>query len=480
MSTIQYANWTFWEKYFFRVFFIFFFLQLVPIKGAFYTQWFTQDWSEMHIRDIPRFSSGGVSFYRVVSSHQEVTDNREKQKVNVEAVDKKVIKGEDAPFNIISYINYFILLGIGLVGGVIWSLLDRNRKSYNVLLYFSTAIVAIAFAIKLQGLTFSKVFPTQMPELALTQWNTPFGDFTAQKLYWIQFSFVHSYEIFAGLAELAIMVFLFFRQTRAIGAALAVAMIGNIAYANHAYDGGIHLAAFSFTIGGFYVLWPYLRKVFQLLIKEKDIVEPIYKYEFNTPIKKVARVVVKTFLFLFFFMYAGYLHYENYRYDSYKVPQNPGLEDARGYYEVTEFILGGDTLQYDPTDSVRWNHVTLEKWSTLSYAVNNSFIIHGEAGRGKQYEDINRTYESAGTGGGRRHFYYEINEENKTLNFYSKNKVYQSENFSLNYDRIDSETIILDGEIKLLPVKIRLVRKQKEYPLYHNRYDGDFVYSAFK
>ncbi|ULT40379.1 hypothetical protein KRR40_37130 [Niabella defluvii] len=73
-------------------------------------------------------------------------------------------------------------------------------------------LVSYAMIVRLQGLTFSKIFPSQMPELALTQLNTPFGDFVAQKLYWIQFSFVHNFERYAGYAELVIMFTLFSGQ----------------------------------------------------------------------------------------------------------------------------------------------------------------------------------------------------------------------------------------------------------------------------
>jgi len=476
MKTVKQYIWTNWEKFFFRLFFIYFFLLIIPLKGSFYTQWFTQNWAEMHIRDIPRFAGNGLSFVKVVSSYEQVNDLREKQKGSVARKGSHTIKGENAPFNVVSYINHFILIGLGIVGSLIWGLIDRNRENYRVLLYFSSVMVSFALAIQLQGLTFSKIFPTQMPDLALTQLNTPFGDFTAQKLYWIQFSFVHGYEVFAGLAELAIMIFLFFRQTRALGAALAVAMIGNITYANHAYDGGIHLAAFFFTVGGAYVLWPYFTRIYKLLVKEENTQDDLYYYPFAKPWEKVLRYGVKTFLLLFFFLYSGYLHWHNYKYDSYKVPANPGLVNARGLYDVEDFILNGDTIAYDPTDSSRWRAVTLEDWSTLSYSVNNAFMIHGEAGRGKQYEDINRTYESAGTGGGRRHYYYEIDSVAHKLNFYSKNKVYAQENFSLNYQRPNAETIILEGEIKSSPVKIKLVRRAKEYALFHDRNKGNFVY----
>lgn len=145
------------------------------------------------------------------------------------------LSSESGQFGIGSYFNWGIYFLIALAGGAIWTFLDRKRKNYTVLYYFITTLVALSLCIKLQGLTFSKVFPSQMPELALTQLNTPFGDFTAQKHYWIQFSFVPGYEIFAGLAELLIMALLFFRGTRAWGAAVLSAYMHYDNYKNDSY-----------------------------------------------------------------------------------------------------------------------------------------------------------------------------------------------------------------------------------------------------
>lgn len=459
--------WKVYEKFIFRVFFVFFFLLIIPLDFDYYKGWFTTDWSNLHIRDIGKLSGSSFNPIKIGATYEGADDK------GAEADSRfwvfKIIS-EDGIFGLASYANFLLAFGIGIVGAIVWTLLDRKRKNYQTLYYFLITAVSYSLLVRLQGLTFSKVFPTQMPELALTQLNTPFGDFTHQKLYWIQFSFVHGYEVFAGLAELAIMLFLLFRPTRALGAALSLAMIGNITLANHAYDGGIHLAAAFFTIGGAVVLWPYFLPVWHLLVKEKNASPVLRYYPFRKKWEKYFRLIFKTFIFLFFFVLSAYLHWQNYKYDSYKVPARQGLADVRGLYDVSEFKVNNQVLSYSPLDSVRWQNVTFEKWSTMSFTVHNTFLIHGEAGRGKQVKDIDRTYESAGTGGGRRHYYYEADTILKTLHFQSKNKVYKDEDFTLNYDRPSSDRIILWGKNQYMDsIYVVLDRKDKVYPLYEGR-----------
>ncbi|MBC8033953.1 MAG: hypothetical protein H7Y03_07390 [Chitinophagaceae bacterium] len=440
-STAGGTAWKGYELFVFRVAFIFFVLITVPLDPGYYKLWFTLDWSKLHIRDMGALAGRGMHFISIDS--------------------------ESGNFGLASYIDWFISLGIGIVGAVVWGLIDRKTTNYKVLYYFLTALVSHAMLIKLQGLTFSKVFPSQMPELAMTQLNTPFGDFTPQKLYWLQFSFVHGYEIFAGLAELMIMLLLFFRQTRAWGAALAIAMVGNIALANHLYDGGVHVLAMLYFIGGVFVLWRYLPAIWNLIVNEKDVTPSFYHYPFKKKWEKYLRLAFKTFVFVFFFGVSAYLHWHNYKYDSYKVPSRPGIAGTRGLYEVTEFRLNNKVIPYSPTDSVRWQNVSFEKWSTLSFSVFNTFNIHGEAGRGKQFKDVDRTYESAGTGGGRRHYYYEADSAAGKLVLFNKNKVYKDERMNLAYSRPTENRIILSGINETRDsLYIVLDRKDRTYPLY--------------
>lgn len=435
--------WTGTGKFAFRIAFIFFVLLFVPLDISYYTQWFTLDWSKLHIRDLGMLAGRGAHFL--------------------------TLKTESGQFGLGSYVNWGISFLIATVVAIVWSLVDRKTKNYRILYYFITAAVSFGLLIKLQGLTFSKIFPSQMPELALTQLNTPFGDFTAQKHYWIQFSFVPGYEIFAGFAELAIMLLLFFRRTRAWGAALSIAMVGNIAIANHVYDGGVHVLAMLYPLGGAFILWRYMPAIYKLLIREENTALNVYNYPFSRTWEKWLRVSFKTFVFLFFIVLAGYLHWHNYTYDSYKVPARAGLPDSRGNYSVTEFRLNNVVVPYSPLDKNRWQDVTFEKWSTISFTVFDSFIIHGEAGRGKQFKDVDRTYESAGTGGGRRHYYYEQDEAARSLVLYNKNKEYKSEIMRFKYERPSPGRIILNGvNANRDSVYVVLDKFEKNYPLYES------------
>jgi len=459
--------WTGFQKFAFRTFFVFFLIMLIPTDARYYQRWFTTDWENLHIRDIGSLSG---SSFKII----EVATKREGGNDTGGAPGKKefkyVIYPKSGEYGAWSYINWVIAFGIGIVGALIWTLIDKRSKNYNTLYYFLGALVSYSMLIRLQGLTFSKVFPTQMPDLAITQLNTPYGDFVAQKLYWIQFSFVHNFERYAGWAELVIMFALFFRSTRAIGAALSIAMIGVIALANHAYDGGIHLLASFYILGGLFVLWRYLPAIWKLIVGEKDVALDIVYYPFSKPWEKWVRIIFKSFIFFFFFGVSAYLHWQNYKYDSYKVPQNPGLANARGIYNVEYFKVNGEELPYSPLDSLRWQEVSLEKWSTLSFTVFNTFDIHGEAGRGKQYKDIDRTYESAGTGGGRRHFYYEIDSVNNTLTLQNKNKVYKNQVLTFHYQRPNSEEILLKGNNEYgQDIELLLKRKDKSYLIFQER-----------
>ncbi|MBB5440420.1 hypothetical protein HDC92_004121 [Pedobacter sp. AK017] len=461
---VEQRNWNSIEKYFFRTFFIFFFVLIVPLNLAYYQQWFHTDWANLHIRDMGKLSGSSFNPIKVAGQRPGANDTGG---IPVSKQSLLTIYPESGEFGLASYINWGLAFVIGLAGAAIWTVADRKTKNYNTLYYFLAAGVSYAMLIQLQGLTFSKIFPTQMPQLALTQLNTPFGDFVAQKLYWIQFSFVHDYEIFAGFAELLIMLFLFFRPTRALGAALALAMIGNIAFANHAYDGGIHLAATFYALGGAFVLWRYVPPLWKLIVKEENAELKMVYYPFSRPWEKNGRIAFKLFVFGFFFVTSAWLHWQNYRYDSYKVPSRPGLANARGLYDVAEFRINNKIIPYSPLDSVRWQDVTFEKWSTLSFSVFNTFMIHGEAGRGKQFKDVDRTYESAGTGGGRRHFYYETDTVNHILHLQNKNKVYAHQQFELHYSRPTASQVILWGKNEHHDsIYVVLNRKDKTYPLY--------------
>jgi hypothetical protein len=389
------SSWKGYQRVAFRVAFIFFILMSAPTNASWYTDLAAIDWTSLHYRDIydlARFSSG-FSFVG------------------------NTIFGN----SLNGYANWIITLLVAVGGAVAWSLLDRRRKEYNTLYYWLLAIVRYRAGIGIIGFGFTKLFPVQMPYPSVGILNTDFGDLTAQKIYWLSIGIVPWYQVFAGVVECVAGAMLFFRGTAAIGAALLIGALGSITYVNFAYDGGVHGYASYFVLLGSFVLAYYIPRLYNLLILEKFTIPVNHYPSFSEPWQRYTRIVLKAGTIVVFIVVLFYIQWVNFAYDPYKQPSSKGVRQLRGYYNVAEFRINNVTLPYSPLDSVRWQEVTFEKWTSLSYKVNKATVLDLSNGGGSPMRDINRTFELTGVAGGRRVFYYEVDTVAQTLYLQDKN-----------------------------------------------------------
>jgi hypothetical protein len=388
--------WKSYEKIAFRIAFIFFILMSIPTSPGWYTQVYHFDWTSLHYRDlydIARFQPAyvrGSGFY--------------------------------------GYGDWLILLVVALVGGTIWTLLDKKRTEYNVLYYWLSVVVRYRAAIGIIGFAFTKVLPVQMPYPSIGILNTNFGDLTAQKIYWLSISIVPWYQVFAGIVELTAGTLLFFRKTTTLGAIILFGALGDIVYVNFAYDGGVHVYSSYFVLFAAFLLAKDIPKIYQLFILERYTVPVDFSIDIKENWLKITRLVLKTGTIVLFLGVFFYLQLNNFLYDPYKQPAAKGVSTLRGYYRVKEFKLNNQVIPYSPQDSVGWQEVTFEKWSSLTFKQNKPTALDLSNGGGSPMRDINRTFEIAGVGGGRRVFYYEADTVNHIL--YLQDKYRESPDFA--------------------------------------------------
>ena len=160
-----------YEKFAFRLFFLYFLLQAVPLDWKYWQEVFLIDWSHLHYGAIfdlahysPRWSSGPQQ-----------------------------------------YTDWLILLAIALVGAMVWTAVDARRKSVvadDNLYYWLRVIVRYRLAIGMIAYGFIKLFPLQSPYPSLSNLNTNYGDFTRWKLFSLSLGIVPSYESFLGGVEI--------------------------------------------------------------------------------------------------------------------------------------------------------------------------------------------------------------------------------------------------------------------------------------
>lgn len=378
------ARWKGYQKILFRIAFVFFISIAIPNSVEWYKHVVAIDWTNLHYRDlydVARFGSGLNIFGNKLFG--------------------STLSG---------YANWIITLIAATVVGLIWTFIDSRRKNpaqaYNLLYYWLRAIVRYRAGIGIIGFGFTKLLPVQMPYPSTGLLNTDFGDLTAQKIYWLSIGIVPWYQIFAGIVEVTAGTLLFFRRTTLIGSVLLFGALGDIVYVNFAYDGGVHVYSSYFVLLSGFLLIHYIPALYRLLILEKTTI-PVYYYpEFSKTWQQYTRVGLKAATIAIFLPLFFYLQLINFWYDPYKQPATKGVTALRGYYAVTEFRLNDQIIPYSPLDSVRWSEATFENWTTLTFKVNRPTPLDLSNGGGDPQRDINRTFEVAGVGGGRRVFHY--------------------------------------------------------------------------
>ncbi|MBW8685709.1 hypothetical protein [Chitinophaga rhizophila] len=387
--------WPVYQRVAFRIAFIFFVIMSIPTSWNWYTHLFTMDWVHLKYRDVYDIARFQPNLWNITS--------------------------ESGRWGIASYASWLAALGIAVAGAVIWSLIDR-RKEYNILYYWLRVIVRYRAGIGIIGFGYTKLFPVQMPYPSISNLHTNFGDFTAQKIYWLSIGIVPWYQVFAGVVEVAAGVLLFFRGTAAIGAVLLAGALANITFVNFAYDGGVHVYSAYFVLLGLFILAYDIPKIYRLLVLEKYTVPVHYYPSFKEKWQRYVRYGLKTSAILLFVVILFYLQMWNYLYDPYKQPVHKGIADTKGYYNVTEFRLNNQVIPYSPLDTVRWQNVTFEKWSTITYQVNKPVWLDLSNGGGSPKNDVDRNFELAGVAGGRRFFYYEADTVRQELSLRDKNR----------------------------------------------------------
>lgn len=433
--------WSRQKKFGFRVLFIFMLAMSIPFSANWYKNVFTLDWSRPHYRDlydIARFQPNFVSLFggkrnRDVSDSPSadlpagkgkktsLTNGNLSDKNPSNQLVKNIVQLPQKRSFLVDYIDWGIAFLIGVIGAVIWSIFDRKSKSYHILYYWIRVVVRYRAGIGIIGFGFTKLFPTQMPYPSLGILNSNFGDFTAQKIYWLSVGVVPWYQVFGGVVEIAAGVMLFFRKTTTFGAILLAAALGDITFVNYAYDGGVHVYAFYFVVLGLFLAADDFPKLYNLLILERYTVPFRIYPNLEKPWLKYTRIGLKVLTFVIFFGVLTYTEIINFKYDPYKQPSTAGVKNLRGNYRVTEFRINGLNIPYNPIDSTRWQEATFENWTTLTFRVNRPVLIDPSNGGGSPMRDIQRTFEISGVAGGQRAFHYYADTIDKVLYLQDKN-----------------------------------------------------------
>ncbi|HUB62270.1 MAG TPA: hypothetical protein VL978_16255 [Puia sp.] len=418
-----------------RALFIFFFLLAAPLDWKYYRRLFQLDWGHL--------SYGAI-------------------------------------FDLAHYVpgNWGILPGVTVAGAVVWYGLGRvevrrdgavradGRKER--LYYWLRVIVRYRLAVGIIAYGFIKLFPLLSPYPSISNLNTDYGDFTRWKLFSLSLGIVPGYESFLGAVEIVSGLLLFFRKTASVGAFIIAVFLGNVFMSNLAYGGGEAVySLYLISLALFVLSWD-ARRLFDLLILQKQALPNRFRPVFARRWERVARLGLKGGVIFFFVILYGF---KTKKEGQYQFPVSKGLPGAAGVYNVSLFVLGRDTLAYSKTDPVRWQDVVLENWATLSIRSNRPVVLDSTNTERLDLPSEERDYELAGSAG--RHYYrYVVDTADRVLVLENKNPHYDREKGVLHYERPSGTRIVLTGVLGSDSVYAVLDRVDRKYLLEEARKHG--------
>lgn len=475
------APWKNYQKIAFRIAFLYFLFLCIPTYPAFYQRLFSLKFSKITYNDF-----------------QEIVAFWPPQLVTIES--------EEGVFGLYNYINLILVFVAAVIGGSVWSLVDRRSTQYSNLYYWIRVLARYRLAYGMIGWGLKKAFPMQMVYPTVGMLNTPFVDMAEKKLYWSHVGVSFGYTVFLGFAEIIPGLLLLHRKTSVLGAALAAVVTFNICIANHAYDAGVAVPAAYFALIGMFIAWYDLPKIWNLLVREKDVAPYRYYPNLSESWQRWTRgglkVVGNT---LFVVVAASLWAYGFFNGNNYNIPSTPGLANTKGYYNVTEFRLNGKLIPYSPQDSIRWQDALFESWSSLSYKTNRGAVadrmigysplrvkndqknrqlnqpetqLGGRLAGLKAPRDLGVTrWEVGGMAGERRYFFYKADTVNQVLYLQNKNVNARDERMTLHYSRPTEDRVILSGVNEFKDsIYVVLDRNDKKYPLVEGRQSAITAY----
>jgi hypothetical protein len=411
------VEWKKSERIIFRVLFIYFLIQAIPLDWKYFRQLSNIKWSQVHYADLFYISRYTPQFF---SSKQ------------------------NDGWGLNTLMDWAVILMVSLIGAVTWSYFDKRRKEYNDLYYLLRVILRYRLAIAVIADALIKVFPLQLPYPSLSLENTNYGDLTDWKIAHLAYGIAPSFEIFLGAVELFAAILLLNKKSASIGAVIITGFVGNVFLSNLGYNGGEAVYALYLLSMAAVLVFYDIQRWHKIIMLGQPSQPNTYRPSFFTGWKKGGRMILKSaFIFIIIPLYSFY-SFSLYRDNGYQYPSGEGLRDVAGLYNVREFKINGTVLPYSLTDSVRWQNVVFESWPTISIRSNKSVkpdIINTQEIR--RPGEV-RSFESSGSSG-RQFFSYTIDSVKEILYLRNKNNNYCDDKLSLHYTRPNEKQIILSG-----------------------------------
>lgn len=333
-------------------------------------------------------------------------------------------------------------LFLSLIGGLIWTIIDRKRQSYNwshlalrnLVRYYVILFAFIYGAIKVYGL--------QMPSPSNSYYATDLGHFTGMRFSWNFIGYSKGYEFFSGLMEVFVGVFLLYRRTIILGALLGIGVFANVFLLNISYDIPVKIFSFQLLFACLFLCLNNLQRISQFFLLNKPVAtDTSWDIPSFKPWVKPTRIILKSIFVIVFALYPFYNYYEFYQSVNSRETTPPF---SNGFYELQNLIIDGDTITPHPDSKVHWQELAIDQ--------------SGRGSMGLIDTTLRVRY-------GRSYFSYNL-DSTETRLYLKRSSRDSTAYFEGTFEYLTEQNLHLTGTYKgERPMQVDLIWQDRDYPL---------------
>lgn len=270
-----------------------------------------------------------------------------------------------------NYVQIFVLLLMSVAGCLIWSIIDKNKKSYHRLWYWFTVAIRYYLAFTMFTYGFVKIFKSQFPAPSIFRLLEPYGQSSPMGLAWTFLGYSAPYNYFMGGAEVLSGILLLVRRTNTFGALFCMTVTANVMAINYCFDVPVKLFSTALFLMSVYIAVPQLKRLSQFFFQQKQASLKDIHFSFNTKWKRISALVFKIALLGYVSISTIMQSISSMKLYGDAAPK-PKLY---GYYNVSTYVKDKDTLAPLLTDTTRWNKILFREYNRITVKMMNDTLI---------------------------------------------------------------------------------------------------------
>ncbi len=196
-----------------------------------------------------------------------------------------------------NYVQLFLCAVFAVIATIIWSVADRKRKNYDLLLYWVMVYLRYYLAFTMLNYGFYKIIKTQFsfPYYHLTE---TYGESSPMGLLWSFMGYSKAFNLFTGLAEAISGFLLLFRKTTTFGALMSMTVLSNIVAMNFCFDVPVKLFSANLLLMAVFIVSPDIKRLINFFFRNKAVPALNIQPKFQKRWMKITWIAVKALLIL--------------------------------------------------------------------------------------------------------------------------------------------------------------------------------------